>query len=171
MLAEIAIANAAFGVIKQALTNGKELYDIADTASTYFDNKAAISRKASKSGNSNELAAFMELQKLQKEEEWLKEHMIYAGDPGMWDAWLQFQSQRKRQREAAIRESKRAKAQRLAEMMIWFKVIGGTVVILPIIIFFFLQLLDQEIYMKKPKRKLPKRGQRAAGNKRRRGKK
>lgn len=117
MLAEIAIANAAFGVIKQALTNGKELYDIADTASTYFDNKAAISRKASKSGNSNELAAFMELQKLQKEEEWLKEHMIYAGDPGMWEAWLQFQSQRKRQREAAIRESKRAKAQRLAEMM------------------------------------------------------
>ena len=142
MLAEIAIANAAFGVIKQALTNGKELYDVADTASTYFDNKAAISRKASKSGNSNELAAFMELQKLQKEEEWLKEHMIYAGDPGMWEAWLQFQSQRKRQREAAIREAKRAKAQRLAEMMIWFKVIGGTVVILPIIIFFFLQLLD-----------------------------
>ena len=76
MLLEIAAANAAFGIIKEALTNGKELYEVADTVGSYFDNKSIIAKKAKQGGNGDELSAFMELQKLKKEEEWLKEYMI-----------------------------------------------------------------------------------------------
>ena len=39
MLAEIAMANAAFGVIKEAIGNGKELYDVAGVVSKFFDSK------------------------------------------------------------------------------------------------------------------------------------
>ena len=46
MLLEIAAANAAFGIIKEALTNGKELYEVADTVGSYFDNKSIIAKKA-----------------------------------------------------------------------------------------------------------------------------
>jgi hypothetical protein len=117
MLAEIAAANAAFSVIKTALKNGREIYEVGDTAKKYFDNKAAVAKKAKRGGNKNELAAFLELQKLQKEEEWLKEHMIYAGDPGMWEAWLQFQAdcKRNRQAQAAAARRKKLENQRIIE--------------------------------------------------------
>ena len=81
MLAEIAAANAAFSVIKQALSNGKEMFEVGDEAVKYFDNKSVVAKKSNAHGNKEELAAFMELQKLRKQEEWLREHMIYAGDP------------------------------------------------------------------------------------------
>ena len=37
MLAEIAAANAAFGILKTAFENGKELFDVAETAANFFD--------------------------------------------------------------------------------------------------------------------------------------
>ena len=40
MLAEIAAANAAFGVLKTALSNGRDLYECGNVAKKYFDNKA-----------------------------------------------------------------------------------------------------------------------------------
>ena len=135
MLLEIAAANAAFGIIKEALTNGKELYEVADTVGSYFDNKSIIAKKAKQSGNGDELSAFMELQKLKKEEEWLKEYMIYAGDPGVWDAWLQFQSDRKRQREAAAKAKIYKKAQKnklIVQWLTWGSVVAVTI---PLIFF------------------------------------
>ena len=39
MLAEIAIANAAFGVIKEAIGNGKDLYEMGGVVAQFFDRK------------------------------------------------------------------------------------------------------------------------------------
>ena len=36
MLAEIAAANAAFGVLKTALSNGRDLYECGNVAKKYF---------------------------------------------------------------------------------------------------------------------------------------
>jgi hypothetical protein len=102
MIAELAAANAAFKVIQAALNNGKEIYDCAQAASSYFDNKAALSKKAGVGGKSD-LQAFMALEKLKEQEEWLKESMIYAGRPNMYDDWLKYQSDCKRKRDAAER--------------------------------------------------------------------
>jgi len=110
MLAEIAAANAAFNIIKSALSNGKELYDVSAQATQYFDNKSAIVKKAKKGGNKEGLRCFMELEKIKEQEEWLKEYMIYAGRADMYKDWLQFQSECKRARdkEERIRVIKRA---------------------------------------------------------------
>lgn len=102
MIAELAAANAAFKVIQAALNNGKEIYDCAQAASSYFDNKAALSKKAGVGGKSD-LQAFMALEKLKEQEEWLRESMIYAGRPNMYDDWLKYQSDCKRKRDAAER--------------------------------------------------------------------
>ena len=133
MLAEIAAANAAFSVIKTALSNGKELFEVGDEATKYFDNKSVIAKKSNAHGNKNELAAFMELQKLRKQEEWLKEHMIYAGDPGMWDAWLQFQSDCKRNRERQAAIAKRKKLENRKIINTFLKVTGIIIIVIPLI--------------------------------------
>ena len=140
MLAEIAAANAAFSVIKQALSNGKEIFEVGEEATRYFDNKSVVAKKSNAHGNKEELSAFMELQKLRKQEEWLREHMIYAGDPGIWDAWLQFQSDAKRAREKAIREQKQRKAKQMEFIILWIKVVAGIAILVPALVWLIVGL-------------------------------
>jgi len=140
MLAEIAAANAAFQVIKGALENGREIYDVADQATKYFDSKSAIAKKANKGGNKSDMACFMELEKLKAQEEWLREHMIYAGRPDMYADWLKFQSERKRAREQEARVAKQKRARNIA---LFFSVLAwgtGILVMLPIALFIGLKL-------------------------------
>lgn len=121
MIAEIAAANAAFAVIKGALANGKELHQLGSRVFDYFDNKAKIQEKATQKGNSSDLEEFMALERLKQQEEELRERMVYAGRPGMWDDWVKFQAMAARKRreakEAAAREALRRKerAARLTE--------------------------------------------------------
>lgn len=110
MLAEIAAANAAFGIIKEAISNGKDLWDVGSAAASFFDNKNALQKKANKNGYKSDLQAFMELEKVKEMEEYLKQHMIWAGRPGMWDDWLAFQKQAKEEREKREKEERERKA-------------------------------------------------------------
>ena len=121
MIAEIAAANAAFNVIKAALANGKELSALGSRVFDYFDNKAKIQENANKKGGGSDLAEFMALEQLRQQEEELRERMIYAGRPGMWNDWLKFQAQAARQRreakDAAVREAirRRENLEQIAE--------------------------------------------------------
>jgi len=121
MLAEIAAANAAFAVIKGALANGKELHQLGSRVFDYFDNKAKIQENATKKGGGSDLAEFMALEQLRQQEEELRERMVYAGRPGMWNDWLKFQAQAARQRreakDAAVREAirRRENLEQIAE--------------------------------------------------------
>ena len=132
MLAEIAAANAAFNIIKSALSNGKELYDVSAQATQYFDNKSAIVKKAQKGGGKEELQCFMELEKIKEQEEWLKEYMIYAGRADMYKDWLQFQAECKRARDKEERMRKHRKAKNIA--LFWTILLWGTggLVVLPL---------------------------------------
>ena len=140
MLAEIAAANAAFSVIKEALSHGKDIVDVADSANKYFDNKSALAKKADANGNKSQLAAFMELQRLRKQEEWIREHMIYAGDPGIWDAWLKFQADAKKARELEIRKEKHRKAKQKEFIMLWVKIVAGITILIPALVWLIVEL-------------------------------
>lgn len=134
MLAEIALANAAFGAIKQALSNGKELYEVGGEAKKYFDSKSAIHKRVAQKGKTD-LDAFMALEKIKEQEEWLKDYMVYAGRAGMWADWLQFQSKCKRDRdkEERLRIAKRRNTIKLLTQFI--TVIGIAVAVVPVIIY------------------------------------
>ena len=134
MLAELAACNAAFSVIKTAISNGKELYDCGDSAKKYFANKSTIAKRVASKGKSD-LDAFMALEKLKEQEVWLKEHMIYAGRPDMYSDWLKFQSECKREREqqARIATLKRNNAVKLFKA--FFTVIGIAFAVIPVIIY------------------------------------
>jgi hypothetical protein len=106
MLAELAIANAAFSVIKEAVANSGDIMAAGDALFKYFDSKAELQRKANEKGGSkgSDLEEFMALEKLKQQEEELKQMMIYAGRGGMWDDWLAFQVKVKKKREADKRQ-------------------------------------------------------------------
>ena len=132
MLLELAAANAAFEVIKQALANGKEFSDMGSRVFDYFDNKAKLQQKASKKGGGSEIEEFMALEKLKQQEEELRERMIYAGRPGMWDDWLRFQAAAARKRREDKEANSRAVLRRKikVERFIEYVVITAASVIL-----------------------------------------
>ena len=119
MLAELAAANAAFSVIKQALANGKELSALGSRVFDYFDNEAVIQERLTKNGGASDSAEFAAMEQLRQQKELLRESMVYAGRPGLWDDWLKFQAaaarRRREQKEAAERERLR-RAARLAQL-------------------------------------------------------
>jgi hypothetical protein len=136
MLAELAAANAAFAVIKGALANGKELSALGSRVFDYFDNKAVIQERATKKGGGSDMEEFMALERLRQQEEELRERMVYAGRPGMWDDWVKFQAaaarKRRENKEAAAREAIRRK-ESLARMTEYI-VIGMATLVLVILI-------------------------------------
>lgn len=131
MLAEIAIANAAFGVIKEAIGNGKDLYEMGGVVAQFFDQKTALQKKSNKNGYKSDMEAFMELEKIKEMEEHLKQQMIWAGRPGMWDDWLQFQKQAKEERDRRDAEE-RVRKEELRQLILYcFYGICGLTVFVP----------------------------------------
>jgi hypothetical protein len=116
MLAELALANAAFSVIKEAVANSGDIMAAGESLFKYFDSKAEIQKKAAAKGGSDrgDLEEFMALEQLKKQEEELREMMIYQGRAGLWTDWLKFQLDAKKRREAAERE-KVLKRQRMID--------------------------------------------------------
>ena len=108
MLLELAAANAAFAVIKEAVANSGDIMNAGQALFQYFDNKAVIQKKANEKGGSDrgDLEEFMALEQLKKQEEELKQMMIYQGRAGLWTDWLKFQLDAKKRREAAERDER-----------------------------------------------------------------
>lgn len=105
MLLELAAANAAFAVIKEAVQHSGDLMAAGESLFKFFDSKAELQKKAKASNGSErgDLEAFMALEQIRKNEEELKEMMIYQGRGGLWTDWLKFQLDAKKKREAAER--------------------------------------------------------------------
>lgn len=138
MLAELAIANAAFGVIKETITNGGDIMAAGQHIFKFFDNKSKLVQKASQSGSDSE--AFFALEQIKQHEAALQELFIYQGRPGLWDDWLKFQAEAKRKRNAEAREIVLAQMKRKELMWAWINgfliiasVVTGVVIIAGII--------------------------------------
>ena len=120
MLAELAAANAAFGVIKSFISNGKDLASCGKQISDFVFAKEQIEKKAKKQKakgvRTNDLEEFMALEKIKEQEKQLKEIMIYAGRPGLWQDWQRFQAEARKSRRYAEKMAQKRKEE-LLEMM------------------------------------------------------
>ena len=106
MLAELAAANAAFAIIKQAVSNGKELANAGSAIADFVGAKEELRRKGEKKKRSpfsggGDLEEFMALEKIKEQEEQLREMMVWAGRPGMWADWQKFQTEARKARQKA----------------------------------------------------------------------
>ena len=101
MLAELAIANAAFSVIKQTLSNGKEIADAGSAVTKYFSASQSIQQKAS-IGTGDVLGAYQAKQAIERQEkelEWMLNKQSIQG----YYKYCQFRDEffRKQKAEAA----------------------------------------------------------------------
>ena len=110
MLAELAAANAAFSVIKQAVQHSGDIAKAGSAIAKFVGAKEDLQKKASKKGGGSDLEEFMALEQIREQEEQLKQIMIYAGRPGLWHDWQRFQAKaRIARREAEIARKKKLK--------------------------------------------------------------
>jgi len=120
MIAELAAANAAFAVIKAAINNGGEILAAGQKIFDYFDAKASIQKKLNEKAkpghDHSDMEEFMALEQLKAQEEHLRQSMIYAGRPGLWDDWVKYQAQAARRRREVAEAAKIAHAKREKEM-------------------------------------------------------
>ena len=105
MLAELAIANAAFSVIKQTLNNGKEIADAGSALTKYFGASQSIQQKA-KMGTGDVLAAYQAkqskqaIEKQEKELEWMLNKQGLLG----YYKYCQFRDEFFKKQKAAARK-------------------------------------------------------------------
>jgi hypothetical protein len=125
MLAELAIANAAFGVIKETIANGGDIMAAGQHIFKFFDSKSEISKKANASGSDSE--AFFALEQIKSNEKDLQEMFIYQGRAGLWDDWLSFQAEAKRKRDAEVKRLALVKLKRKEAIWAWIN--GGLIII------------------------------------------
>ena len=128
MLAELAIANAAFGVIKETIANGGDIMAAGQHIFKFFDSKSEIAKKANASGSDSE--AFFALEQIKQNEKALQEMFIYQGRAGLWDDWLKFQADAKRKREAEAKAILLAKIKRKEKIWAW---VNGALIIVSVV--------------------------------------
>ena len=102
MLAELAIANAAFKIIKTTLSNGKEIADAGSALTKYFGASQSIKQKA-KMGTGDVLAAYQAKQAIERQEkelEWMLNKQSIQG----YYKYCQFKEEFKRKHKAEVRK-------------------------------------------------------------------
>lgn len=72
----------------------------------------------------------MALEKLRQQEEHLREQMIYAGRPGMWPDWLQFQAKAARAKREAKEAAEKAARIRKQKLQALLQLIGYVLLVL-----------------------------------------
>ena len=109
-IAVVQTANTAIGAVKELLKNGKDITDCAAQLGQYFDAKAEIQRKSgSKQSTGSDLENFLHLEKLRQQEEELKNMLIYQGRANLYQDFLRFQAEAKRNRDEAFEAKAKAK--------------------------------------------------------------
>lgn len=135
MLAELAIASAAIGAVKEALQGTGDIMSAAKHIGSFFDSKAALQKRANEKGGRSDIESFMALEELAAMEEALKQQMLFLGRPGLVDSWHQFQADAKRQRDAEAKAIALAAYKRKQTIWAWINGILIAVSILSGVIF------------------------------------
>ena len=121
MLAELAAVNAAYAVIKEVVSNGRELGEWAGQLGSFFEGKRKLEKKVieTPANERSRLEEFFALEEVRRKERELKDYMLIAGRPGLWDDWVKFQKMHAQMELAAAQARRRAEieaAQRQEEI-------------------------------------------------------
>lgn len=128
MLAELMVANAAFAVIKQTLSNGKEIADAGSALTKYFGASQSIENKI-KSGNGDVLGAYQAKQAIEKQEKELEFMLNKQGLLGYYK-YQQFREEFYKKQKADAKKQK-AQAKEIKDTLVLAgQVIGILITIL-----------------------------------------
>jgi len=147
MLAELAAVNAAYAVIKEVVSNGRELGECAGQLGSFFEGKRKLEKKVieTPANERSRLEEFFALEEVRRKERELKDYMLIAGRPGLWDDWVKFQKMHAQMELAAAQARRRAEieaAQRQEEITLMI-CIGILFVMFAIGIFGFVYIITR----------------------------
>ena len=140
MLAELAACNAAFGIVKKFVQNGRSIADCAKQIGIIAESKDKLQKKVQKKRTgfmgslrpqlATDLEEFMALESIKEAEADLKQLMIYNGRAGLWDSWLMFQKEARVNRREAEKEAERHREELMVKVSIGIGIcifLGGLV--------------------------------------------
>lgn len=124
MLAELAAINAAYGVIKEVVGNGQELYAAGQHIAQFFNTKYELQKKLNEKppDQRSQLEEFFALEEIKAREKELKDLMIISGRAGLWDDWLQFQADMARARREEIARLEREAYDKRQKIKSWLEI-------------------------------------------------
>jgi len=133
MLAEIAMANAAFGVIKAAVQNGRELAQCGKSISDFLTAEDSLKETADSDKKSifkkvmgkdtADFESFLALDQIKEQRRQLESHMRLYGRPGLYDSWVEYQGQARKARKEAERQRKKEREELIEAISIFVGVI------------------------------------------------
>jgi len=122
ILESVMAANAAYSVIRQALSNGKESANLIIAVGKFLsaeeDVKEAVQKKknspltAITGGSEGDWEEFQQLEKLRRQRKELESYCRLYAPAGTWDRWQQWQAEARKQRQAAKKAAEKAREQR-----------------------------------------------------------
>mgnify|MGYP001813622822 CR=1 FL=1 len=145
ILESIMAANAAYSVIRQALSNGKESANLISSVGKFLsaeeDVKEAVQRKknspltAITGGSEGDWEEFQHLENLKQKRQELESYCRLYAPPGTWDRWQQWQAEARRQRQAAKKAAEKAREERM-EAIATFVGIAMAVIVVVLCIYY-----------------------------------
>lgn len=133
MLAEIAMANAAFGVIKSAVQNGRDLAQCGKSISDFLNAEDKVKNKAEGDKNSifkkvmgkdtDDFESFIALDKIKEQRRQLESHMRLYGRPGLYDSWVEYQAQARKARKEAEKQRQKDREEFIEAISIFLGVV------------------------------------------------
>jgi hypothetical protein len=98
MIAELAAFNAAFGVVKEFVANGKDLSECFGYIGQMTTAKEDLKLKHDKKGFASDAEEFAALEQIKQAEDQLRELMQYYGRAGLWEDFVKFQAEARKAR-------------------------------------------------------------------------
>ena len=145
ILESIMAANAAYSVIRQALSNGKETAGLIGAVGKFLsaeeDVKEAVQRKknspltAITGGSEGDWEEFQHLENLRQKRQELESYCRLYAPPGTWDRWQQWQAEARKQRKAAKIAAEKAREERM-EAIATFAGIAMAVIVVVLCIYY-----------------------------------
>jgi len=124
MIAELAAFNAAFGVVKTAITHGRDIASCAKSIGDMIGAQESLRARGEKKKNSiwyslagkdtNDFEEFMALEQIKEQRKELLQALQLLGRPGLKDDYLRFEAEARRQRRTDAAESE-ARASKMVE--------------------------------------------------------
>tara|TARA_R100000322_G_scaffold164255_1_gene128496 strand:- start:811 stop:1281 length:471 start_codon:yes stop_codon:yes gene_type:complete len=146
IISGIALANKAFGEVKQLLQNGRDVADCSKQLSMWARGCSQVQEENNKQnvmGSSTSQAAMdrlIHVQTIQKQREELREFMQLYGSPGSWQQFLQYEREarllvKKEKEEAANKRRKKVEIIKGIALAILITAFFGMLITIGVVIY------------------------------------
>ena len=145
MIAELAAFNAAFGVVRAAINNGRDIMSCANQIGDMIGAEEQLKARGDRKKNSmwsklagkdaNDFEEFMALEKMRNQRKELMSALQVYGRPGLKNDFLKFEAEaRKKRRAQAVLAEQRKQA--IVEWTVGILVATGGIAIMAFILYF-----------------------------------